>query len=681
MMAATTFHDESPSFTLAAKSRQRLSGIEKPMVSVVIPVYNQWAVTARCLASLLRCDTDIAIQIIVVDDGSSDETSKVLPLLTGIDVVRNGENRGFLRSCNRAATIATGKYLFFLNNDTEMADGALRSLVQRIESDSSIGIVGSKLVYPDGRLQEAGGIIFSDASGWNFGRLDAPDRAVYGFVRDVDYVSGAALMIRAALFTELGGFDDRFAPAYYEDADLCFSVRARGLRVVYEPNSVVTHYEGISSGTDPASGTKRFQAVNKPKFRAKWASVLDTKHLPPDATKVPFAARARGASTRTVLVVDSYVPLHDREAGSNRLYHLVKGFVASGFHVIFFPDNGLAIEPYATELQQRGIELSYVEVEDPRDWKTRFAEALQTADIAWVCRPHLCQKYLPLVRQHSRAPVVYDTIDLHHARMRKEALLNGDSNDEPWLRMRDLEITCAMAADATVVVTSAEAGVLEAEAAGPIAVVPTIHDVEVSGSYGYELTDGLLFIGGYNHTPNVDAAVWLVEEIMPLVWTRLPHVPVTLLGSNPPERVRSLAGDRVHVPGFINDVSPFFRRSRLFVAPLRFGAGINGKIGHALTFSLPIVTTPVGASGFGLAHGVTAMVVDNARSFADAIVELYGDADRWQALSDASPHVLEEFRSEHAVGAAVHILDSLLALRRAEVAASISSNEHDHEWT
>ena len=654
--------------TLAALSRSRLIDSRPPVVSVIVPVFNQWDVTARCLASLFRCDPEIPIQVVVVDDASNDETPNMLSGLPGVDILRNGSNRGFLRSCNRGSAIAGGRYIFFLNNDTELADGALRSLVDRIEGDDTIGIVGSKLIYPDGRLQEAGGVIWSDANGWNYGRLDSPQKPEYSFFRDVDYVSGAALLLPAELFRSVGGFDERYAPAYYEDADLCFAVRAAGKRVVYEPRSVVTHYEGVSSGTDLTTGIKRFQEINKPKFRSKWARALAADHCAPDPSNVARAARRRGPHTRAILLVDSYVPLHDREAGSNRLDRLIDGFIASGLRVMFFPDNGLAMEPYASDLQRRGVELFYSNRTDSRDWRSLFEDALKTADIAWVCRPGLCCKYLPLIRAHSEIPVVYDTIDLHHLRFRREAEHEGSNDDTLWQHMQELELACATAADATIVVTDAEADVLRASGIDPIAVVPTIHDVEAVGTNGFAATRGLIFIGGFNHTPNVDAVKWLAGRIMPLIWEQLPDVTLTLLGSNPPDTVLALASKRITVTGYVQDVGPYFRSARVFVAPLRYGAGINGKIGQALAFGLPIVTTSVGASGFGLAHGLSAMVVDGERDFADAVVALYHDETLWKKISAVSAKVLTPFSSASAVREAVTMIDRLLG-------QSVRSNE------
>jgi GT2 family glycosyltransferase/glycosyltransferase involved in cell wall biosynthesis len=636
--------------------------VRSPRITIIIPAFNNIDVTLRALASLLACDVDIPIQVVVADDASTDGTIEILARLPGVEIVRNGRNRGFVDGCNRGAALARAWSILFLNNDTELAPGALRTLEARLASDDSVGIVGSKLVYPDGRLQEAGGIIWSDAGGWNFGRLDRPDRPQYNFARDVDYVSGASLLVRTDLFRELGGFDERFAPGYYEDADLCFAVRQRGFRVVYEPRSVVTHYEGMTSGTDESAGMKRFQPINKSKFFEKWEDVLELDHVLPDPANVSRAARLRGGEQRAVLVVDSYVPLYDREAGSNRLQHLIAGLREAKFRIVFFPDNALAMQPYTGDLQVNGIEVAYRVQNEHRSWQEQFVENLASVDLVWICRPELCKKYLPLVRAHANLPVVYDTIDLHHVRIRRQAELEGRFADDEWKRLEALELSCAFAADGTVVVSEAERELLCERGISPVCVVPTVHDPELEPSGGFEQSRGLLFIGGFNHTPNVDAALWLVKEIMPRVWEEIPGVPVTLLGSDPSPEVRNLASPCVFVPGFIHDVSPHFRSARMFVAPLRFGAGVKGKIGHALSFGLPIVTTPIGAEGFAIVNDVSGLVATSADDFAEAIVRLYHDSRLWNRLSAASTSVLEPFRSTTVIRTAQSFIDKLISL-------------------
>ena len=656
-------HLENPASPLLAElgtaAVRRLLGVT-PAITVVIPVFNEIEVTLRCLVSLLACDVHVPIEVVVVDDGSSDETLNVLARLPGVIIVRNGENAGFVHSCNRGAAISSAPFVLFLNNDTELRAGALHALRARMKSDENVGIVGSKLVYPDGTLQEAGGIIWSDASGWNFGRGDRPDRSPYNFARDVDYVSGASLMIRRDLFNELGGFDKRFAPGYYEDADLCFEVRSRGFRVVYEPRSAVIHYEGVTSGTSLSAGMKRFQEINKPIFRQKWANVLDGCHARPDARTVARTARSRGGEKRAVLVIDSYVPLYDREAGSNRLHHLIMGFRASGVRVIFFPDNLLAMQPYTNDLQSDGIEVVYRDAEESVSWQDQFVDALSSVDALWICRPELCKKYLPIARANSRLPILYDMIDLHHLRLRRQAELAGDFGDRTWKALEEIELSCAYAADGTIVVSELERALMLEKGVWPVVVVPTVHDPEVEPTGGFDETSGLLFIGGFGHTPNVDAAHWLVEEIMPLVWAEIPGVKLVLLGANPPPSVQALASKSVLVPVFIHDVAPYFRKARIFVAPLRYGAGVKGKIGQALAFGLPIVTTPIGVEGFAIRNDQNALIATDARSIADAVVRLYHDRELWNRLSCASSGVLEPFRSTTVVRNALSFIEDIV---------------------
>ena len=270
--------------------------VADPVVSIVMPVYNHYTQTISCLKSLHAAGTRCGYEIILADDCSDDETGGISEPATNIRIVSNTENLQFLRNCNNAAMAARGKYLLFLNNDTNVQTGWLDSLLATAESDDSIGIVGSKLVYPNGRLQEAGGIVWNDGSCWNYGWFDDPQKVEYNYVREVDYVSGACLLIRRDLWEKIGGFDERFAPAYYEDTDLAFQARHLGYKVVYQPNSVVVHFEGISSGTDLGRGIKHNQLINRSKFFKKWQSVLQKEHF--ERGKNLAAAVDREASRR-----------------------------------------------------------------------------------------------------------------------------------------------------------------------------------------------------------------------------------------------------------------------------------------------------------------------------------------------------------------------------------------------
>ncbi len=258
-----------------------------PSSSIVIPTYNGWKILKNCLVALAETlPADAEVEIVVVDDGSSDGTMDRLrewarrePRLRPVASPRNG---GFIAACNRGAKAATGDVLVFLNNDTLPLPGWLEPLLRGIRDWPDAGAIGGKLVYPDGRLQEAGGIIFSDASGANFGRNDPrPDAPLYNFVRPVDYCSGALLATSRALFNELGGFDAYYSPAYYEDTDYCFRVRKHGLRVYYQPESQIVHLEGATSGTDLASGVKSYQVVNRGRFTKRWEPFMQQQPTAP----------------------------------------------------------------------------------------------------------------------------------------------------------------------------------------------------------------------------------------------------------------------------------------------------------------------------------------------------------------------------------------------------------------
>jgi len=275
-----------------------------PSVSILVPVFNQWPVTKGCLQALwASLPRECTVEVIVSDDASTDETAQGLASLARTEprlkVLRSEKNSGFVTSCNRAAAAATGDILLFLNNDTVPLPGWLEPLLGTFALFPKVGAVGGKLLFPDGRLQEAGGIIFSDASACHFGR-DEPNAVapLFNHVRQVDYVSGAFLATPRSLFAEFGGFDPDFAPGYYEDTDYCFRLRERGYAVYCQPEAVVVHLEGATAGTDHAVGMKRYQEINRERFRTRHAVALQEQRQRPEqidgSSWLELAHRGRG---------------------------------------------------------------------------------------------------------------------------------------------------------------------------------------------------------------------------------------------------------------------------------------------------------------------------------------------------------------------------------------------------
>ncbi len=611
----------------------------RPQASVIVPVHNHYRHTCHCLAALRRLSTALAFEVIVVDDCSSDETGLELGRFDGLSLVRNAQTLGFVGSCNAGAARARGEYLVFLNNDTQVQPGWLDALIETFEAYPRAGLVGSRLIYPDGRQQEAGGIIFRDGSAWNYGHLDDPYKPQYSYLRECDYISGASLAIRRDLFHRLGGFDERFAPAYYEDADLAFRVRAAGYRVFYQPLSRVVHFEGVSAGTDEASATgmKRFQAVNRDKFLERWRDQL-TSHGPRGED---LEVQKERLVRRRALVVDVYMLTPDKESGSLRMVNLFAILQELGFKVTFAASNLEAPEPYISDLQRRGVEVLY------RPYVRSVEKHLKACgdgyDLVILSRADSAARLMGAARRHCpNARIVFDTVDLHFLREMRLAELTGDTTTRSVAERRKREELDLIArADTTLVVSAVERDLLAREAPGAdVRIVSNVHRI-FGSRRGYSERRDIFFIGAFAHPPNTDAVLWFCREIFPRILAQEPDIRFSVIGADPPAQVRALASGAVEILGYVPDVSRFFDGCRLSVAPLRYGAGVKGKVNQSLAHGLPVVATSQASEGMFLRDGESVLIADEPRDFADAVLRLYRDQALWERLSAAGLEVME----------------------------------------
>lgn len=275
-------------------ARLRLPTSEAPKVSVIIPVYGKFQVTWHCLRALAEVPAGVAHEVIVVDDRSPDETGEMLATVDGLRVHTNAVNLGFIGACNAGAAQARGEWLVFLNNDTWLSPGWLAALVDTFQAHPKAGIVGARLLFPDGKLQECGGVVFRDGRASHYGRNRWPGGSAYAYLREADYVSGACLAISKALFDTLEGFDAYYAPAYYEDTDLCFRARAAGYQVLVQPACTVFHFEGWTHGKSKNSKAEQLMATNRGRFVQRWQDVL-RRHPTPGERSRRSAERARGS--------------------------------------------------------------------------------------------------------------------------------------------------------------------------------------------------------------------------------------------------------------------------------------------------------------------------------------------------------------------------------------------------
>jgi len=624
----------------------------EPLVSIIIPVFNNFIYTYNCLKSILTFSGDkVRYEIIIANDCSNDLTQEIEKVVYNINVVTTQENSGFLINCNNAAEKARGKYILFLNNDTQVQENWLFPLVELMESDETIGVVGSKLVYENKKLQEAGGIVWNDASAWNYGRMSDSSLPEFNYVKEVDYVSGASIIIKKSIWNEIGGFDERFAPAYYEDTDLCFSIRELGYKVVYQPLSVVIHFEGITNSANVSEGHKQYQAVNKRIFHDKWKDVLEKEHFPNGVDS--FHARDRSKNRKTILFIDHYVPMYDKDAGSRAVFHYIKLFVKLGYNIKFIGDYYYKLEPYTTVLNQIGVEVLYGEYYY-RNWKTWIRQNKDNIDYIFINRPHITLKYLDFLKRFPNIKIAYWGHDLRFLREKREYELTKSQklikSSKKWEK---LEFDIMKSVNISYFFSQKEIEIIKSISSEiNVKAIPiNIYSDNKKKKIPFTKRENLLFVGGFAHTPNIDAVIWFSSEILPLVIVKYPNIKLNIIGSNMPDVINQLSSKNIVISGYLTDdeLEKAYNCSRLTVVPLRYGAGVKGKIIEALYNQLPVITTTIGSEGILDAERILS-IKDNPGDFADEIVNLYSDFEKLEEMSNMSyQYICENFSEDAAI--------------------------------
>ena len=623
---------------------------EKPLVSIIIPVFNQWFYTYHCLKSILLNTKGIKYEIIIADDASTDFTKNLLWIVKNITHLRNKTSLLFLKNCNNAAKYAKGKYIHFLNNDVKVHENWLVALINTIELDEKIGLVGSKLQYPNGKLQEAGGIIWRDASGCNYGHLQDPGNPEYNYLKESDYISGASILVRKNLWKQLNGFDNEYSPAYYEDTDLSFRIRKAGFKVIYQPLSVITHYEGMSHGRDITDGIKKSQVINQKKFFNKWKDELNTNHL--GNSQRIFLARDRSKNKKQVLVLDRYVPNYDKDAGSRSTFSYIKLLVEMGFNVKFYGDYSTKLEPYTTTLLQLGVEVLYSDY-----YQYNFHQWIANngifLDYVILNRMHIAVNHLNLIIEHTNAKIAYVGHDLHFIDSRKKFERTGYSQHyEDSLRFFEIENNLFNNVDCIFPFSTFEAPFIKEMVPHKIVQpIPVFFFDNIPSNINiYENRKDIFFIGGFDHRPNVDSIIWFVKEVFPNIQKQIQDIKLYILGSNPNDEVKRLASKSIIVTGYISDeeLKEYYSNCKISVLPLQYGAGVKGKLLEALFYQIPTVITSVAAEGVPEIEKYS-LIADKPVDFANRILDLYNNPHLWSKKSKKSRKlILKYYTKENA---------------------------------
>ena len=605
-----------------------------PKISIVLVLYNRAELTFQCLRSIVDQSFQ-DLEIIFVDNASTDETLQLLDRVEGARVIRNGENLNFLLAVNQAAREARGEYLLLLNNDTQLLPGTLKSAMSTIQSAPDIGAVGGRLIFLDWRLQEAGSIVWSDGSCLGYGRGDNPFAPTYMFRRDVDYCSAAFLLTPRAIWERLGGFDETFMPAYYEDSDYCARLWEHGLRVVYDPNSVLLHYEfGSSANPDDAI---ELQRNHQKLFASRHERWLSKRHSQ-DLDALLFARTA--TRKKRVLFIEDRVPHPWLGSGFPRARAILLSLIKLGFSVTFYPMTHFD-EPWSEVYSDMPDEVEFMMGYGPPLLEAFLRHRHALYDLIFVSRPHnmeILKAYLSEYPEWFRnTMLIYDAEALFAAREITSREVNGVPlpAEEADALLKD-EVALASSANCVISVSEQERKQFERHGVKTVQILGhCVTPAPTSRPFGER--EGLLFAGAIHEdaTPNGDSVIWFLEDIFPRIQARLGEIPLMIAGSIKSERVRRSAGPSVRITGEVKDLTELYDAARIFIAPTRYSAGIPQKVHDAAARGLPVVATPLLASQLGWANGSPILVAEDAEDFTAKCVQLCTDPVLWNRLRQA----------------------------------------------
>ncbi|MFZ4106095.1 glycosyltransferase [Flavobacterium sp.] len=625
---------------------------EKPFVTILIPFYNEVDYTRNCLNFLYNNLTDkYPYEIILIDDNSSEDVD--LSYINGIKILKNEENLGFLKNINKGIKAAKGDYVYLLNNDTEVQNNFLEELFFVFENFKNVGAVGSMLTNADGSLQEAGSLFMKDCDINQIVRKKLPFYPEVNYIYKVDYCSGCSLLFKKIDDSgNLNLLDEQFVPAYFEETDFCFQLKhIQNKDVYFTPFSKVLHYNGVTynskKNTDENKLKKKEELFksNLIKFKEKWGIQLNKIK----STSIPDRIQEI-YNNKSIVFFAIMIPEYDKDSGSNRLKEIIDDYVEIGFHVSLIVKFTYFENKYIEYFQRKGVNVFYEHKKYTSIEKYLEKQKLNPS-IVWFYSPDVFIKYYKVAKKYCQnAKLVYDMVDIHHLRIQRSIEVESKraSLRKKYLKYKKIETQAAKLADYVIAISGFEENYMKQFCEeSKLKIISNIHypKIDINKTLDFEKRKDIIFIGS-THTPNIDAVRFLYNEIMPLVWNEIPDLNVNIIG-NIIDQVSDIKDSKFIFRGYVPDIEDYFISNKLMVAPLRYGAGIKGKIGQSFEYYLPVVTTSIGAEGMNLTNYKNALINDSSEDFAKSIISLYTDKELWLNLQKNSEDSLEQFSKEH----------------------------------
>ncbi|WP_200976654.1 glycosyltransferase [Echinicola sp. 20G] len=620
---------------------------ESPTLTVIIHSVKEMSSLSQLLYSIKSSWKDEVKVIVVLEESQKEVISFLDENTYGVGIHLIQSEGKLISALNELISSTNSDLIAFWSGQTILESGNLQELVLNMKSNPDWTAISGKILAEDGLIKSAGSYINPDFELTYYGKFDLPSHPKYNFIREVDALDSGFVIFNVKELQAQNGLNNNHESLSHALTDLALRLKKKAdKRTIYNPMLTLSSKEEVGH----LETTKKDTNL----LKTSYPEYFNNIELNNEEELV-----RRFLPKKTLLFIDIFLPEYDKDSGSVRAFHLLKMLKHLGYHVIFVPRKGDKNDPYYTEFRNLGLEILYA-YPDRSGMKKLLIDILPSVDTAWICRPQLNKEFEWIFKQNPKIKWICDTIDLHYIRLSREAEITGSQKlKRKAHKFHQLELDLTSKADISFTVTTDEKELLMQQGIKRVEVIPNIHEIHsVAASKSYAEREGILFIGSYNHPPNIDAVVWMIEEIMPIIWKE--HaMPVTLLGSAPTEKVKALASDLVKVPGFVQDVEPYFVNHRLFVAPLRYGAGMKGKIGQSLAYQLPIVTTDVGAEGMGLKDGENVMLADSKEKFVAQILKVYQDEMLWKKLSDGSAQVLEPLLPNTVKSSLKRILNSL----------------------
>ena len=619
-----------------------------PELSVIIIAHNQFAMTLSTLASL-RANYHGAMQVIVVDSGSRDGVASIERHVKGIEVLRFAGNIGFVRGCNAALARVRAPATLYLNNDVDLQFGAIASALARLGAEDTTGAVGARVLRTHGMLQEAGSIIWRDGSVQGYMRDAHPAVPEAGFVRAVDFCSGVFLMVRTDILRTLDGFDEAYAPAYFEETDLCMRIRALGYTILYDPAVCLVHYE---CGTSDSTSAARLIARNSTLFTRSHARPLRRKLMRHPALQ----ARARHADGggRHILFIEDRLPLRHLGSGFTRSNDIIATLAALGYHVTVYPVFR-PVEDAATLATAFPPGVEVIHDRELPDLAAFLEDRAGSLDAIWIARTHNAARLASILNDAAAAipagRVIVDTEAIAACRDEEYARLHDRPPGQPLARRLEAELAPLFVADRVVAVNDAEARLLHGAGFDNVSVLGHMQVPRPTGP-GWAARRDILFLGAVHDmaAPNLDSLAWFSGAVLPLLVDRLgPGIRFGVCGHvNPRVDLGPLRRHpNVNLLGQVADTAPVYDHHRVFVAPTRFAAGIAYKLHEAAANGLPVVGSPLLCRQAGWQDGQDMLCADvtDPAAFAAQVVRLYQDQALWDTVRD---NALQRVAREHA---------------------------------